>query len=1108
MGTDSDNTSLCSNLYISLAEKSNGEKNFEAEKNAFAGAECEGSGENALASPFAPKIQVPRSSGGDAGDSCCADNRSATQGKEKRSRVVSIKHLYKNFHRTSDLLLREDGSESLSHKGEVKVEDYHASNVKKRSTFEGKNNSEERNNSYFFSQGEEKEFSSGAKLHREESQTNEHDSFGEEKIQKNVIAGRNSRIGSDSHGGSNSRENDDILNMGLQASAVLGKMTRSYADEKFLELKENKKGHASGKTNGMEQEKHSLIGKELNRCNLEEEKIYKFPVKGEQLPPVKGNTGKVNLANDGKIFPSFEMAKKDVNQCKDYSTAVGETSCSEDPPFVRKEKKYNLVNEEEGGCFFKTMNINDIKEVISINEPCTLKVLLCTDNHLGYKENNSIQKKDTFNSFEEILFIAKKLNVDMILNSGDLFHKNKVSEFTLYRTMSIMRRYCLVDREGGVGLEEACAPDVVEGDEAKRERNVAGREETKWERNEADREEAKRERNEADREEAKRERNEADREEAKREKNMKRNNCWGNLTELRNYAYDYYEEHKTGESQLEPLAGGKCNENGGSRIGDKGNKGQLDNLQSSDEKGSEKGSEKRSEKGDEKEEKKKIRMNGSGSKARAVRERFEKCIPFFTMHGNHDYPYGYEYICPLDILSISNLINYIGKSSIDNIVVKPILLNKNETKISIYAIGWIKDDRLYRSFEKKEVKFILPEDYKGRINILVLHQNRYMRNSYGNNTKNYIKESFIPDFIDLVIWGHEHFSKPYLEESMFNKFYNLQLGSSVRTSLCTNEYGDKHIGLLEIKNERFRFLKIKLETVRPFELIDIRLSNFNINFKDESILNNFLHNQMDTILAQIKENLQEQVKRYYLFKRLYYASNDGKKDTYEETENGENINENAISEEEVKKFYLDLKNEDFYSSTFIHLAFSNKDDTFDLLKVKKQVYSKPLLKMKVQYDDINIINTQLFGSTYIDNIANPSECLTFYRKKVKGIDIKTKDNISTYECVENKDDVNMEYLNEYNKIFDILFNYCDFKNKLCILDEKVIMDTVQNFIMNMNSSFNSNSNNSSDYISLHSMVNISSERKIELLEHALRDVAVESVTEAHLDTLTRNKAVP
>lgn len=38
-------------------------------------------------------------------------------------------------------------------------------------------------------------------------------------------------------------------------------------------------------------------------------------------------------------------------------------------------------------------------------------------------------------------------------------------------------------------------------------------------------------------------------------------------------------------------------------------------------------------------------------------------------------------------------------------------------------------------------------------NIFVLHQNRVTR---GQGAKNAIKEDYLPSFLDLVIWGHEH----------------------------------------------------------------------------------------------------------------------------------------------------------------------------------------------------------------------------------------------------------------------------------------------------------------------------------------------------------------
>ncbi|KCV72954.1 double-strand break repair protein MRE11 [Fonticula alba] len=75
--------------------------------------------------------------------------------------------------------------------------------------------------------------------------------------------------------------------------------------------------------------------------------------------------------------------------------------------------------------------------------PDTLRILLATDTHLGYLESDSVRGDDSFNSFEEVLQIAKKYQVDCLLHAGDLFHDNKPTRTTLFRTMELFRKYCL-----------------------------------------------------------------------------------------------------------------------------------------------------------------------------------------------------------------------------------------------------------------------------------------------------------------------------------------------------------------------------------------------------------------------------------------------------------------------------------------------------------------------------------------------------------------------------------------------------------------------------------------------------------------------------------------
>ncbi|CAG8805278.1 16439_t:CDS:2, partial [Gigaspora rosea] len=56
-----------------------------------------------------------------------------------------------------------------------------------------------------------------------------------------------------------------------------------------------------------------------------------------------------------------------------------------------------------------------------------ISILIATDNHLGYLENDPIRGQDSLNTFREILQIAKQNNVDMVLLGGDLFHENRPS---------------------------------------------------------------------------------------------------------------------------------------------------------------------------------------------------------------------------------------------------------------------------------------------------------------------------------------------------------------------------------------------------------------------------------------------------------------------------------------------------------------------------------------------------------------------------------------------------------------------------------------------------------------------------------------------------------
>ena len=52
--------------------------------------------------------------------------------------------------------------------------------------------------------------------------------------------------------------------------------------------------------------------------------------------------------------------------------------------------------------------------------------------------------------------------------------------------------------------------------------------------------------------------------------------------------------------------------------------------------------------------------------------------------------------------------------------------------------------------------------------------------------QNYVKEEMLPEWLDLVVWGHEHECKGGLEDSIAGSFKILQAGSTVATSLVSD----------------------------------------------------------------------------------------------------------------------------------------------------------------------------------------------------------------------------------------------------------------------------------------------------------------------------------
>ena len=332
------------------------------------------------------------------------------------------------------------------------------------------------------------------------------------------------------------------------------------------------------------------------------------------------------------------------------------------------------------------------------------RIMIASDNHLGYLENDQIRGDDSFNSFEEVLKISKSESVDFLLLGGDLFHHHNPSKKTIIRTGNILQKY------------------------------VYGQRTHKYE------------------------------------------------------VYCYDPNFKNENLSVE--------------------------------------------------------------------------VPIFIIHGNHDDPSGFENFSSIDIFS-NKEVNYFGKiNNYEKFDLYPILFVKGNTKIALYGIGSIKDERLYLALQNKNVNFHRPDDFKNWFNILIVHQNRFKGHNIGKNKKNYLPESFIPSFFDLVVWGHEHecFTEPVYNSEV--GFHVYQPGSSVATSLIQAEAKTKCIGLCEINRDRFRIIPIKLETVRPFIYNQFELRQFADRITNTDDIERIIDEKINEALAEVENGRTKENKIY------------------------------------------------------------------------------------------------------------------------------------------------------------------------------------------------------------------------------------------------------
>ena len=305
----------------------------------------------------------------------------------------------------------------------------------------------------------------------------------------------------------------------------------------------------------------------------------------------------------------------------------------------------------------------------------TIRILVATDNHVGYNELDPVRGDDSWKSFHEIMCVAKDRDVDMVLLGGDLFHDNKPSRKALYNVMRSLRMNCFGPRP----CELECLTDGSEHFDG-------------------------------------------------------------------TFGFANYEDPNLNVS-----------------------------------------------------------------------------IPVFSIHGNHDDPSGSEHLASLDILGMGGLLNYFGRTLENDVInVKPVLFQKGRTKLALYGMSNVRDERLWHTIKKGNLTFDRPDLQKQDwFHLCCVHQNHT-----AHTATSYLPEDALPEFLDLVIWGHEHECKILPNYNPSRDFRVMQPGSSVATSLIAGEAVPKQICILTVTGREFKSEPIRLKTVRPFVYKDIVLSDY------------------------------------------------------------------------------------------------------------------------------------------------------------------------------------------------------------------------------------------------------------------------------------------
>lgn len=396
-------------------------------------------------------------------------------------------------------------------------------------------------------------------------------------------------------------------------------------------------------------------------------------------------------------------------------------------------------------------------------------------------------------------------------------------------------------------------------------------------------------------------------------------------------------------------------------------------------------------------------------------------LPIFSIHGNHDDPTrdGGDLLAALDLLHVNLLVNYFGgQTEVSQVEIEPILLQKGSSRVALYGLGALREERLHRMWREGKVSFLRPEAEGGHnnhnssdnedeeqnestlpendfFNIFALHQNR----DVGRGSKNCVQETMIPEWTDVVVWGHEHECQIDFTESVLGTFRITQPGSSVATSLVAGEAVIKKVGIMDVRGKNFRLHTVPLTQIRPFVTTEVVLGQHKNELDPED-------NNIDT---KVTRALEEEARVMML----------NAKEKHEQVlelakEAGSNYME-VIAERQARKQV---------GCTLVHPE-------------------KVLVRLRVEHSGFSTLNNQRFGAKFVDEIANSDSILLFHRKKgtAAGGGAKRSRAAKNIEKPLEPDEL------ENTHMEDLVRNFLDAPNqKLKLLEEKGLSAAMEAFV--------------------------------------------------------------